>query len=969
MKKYLSIILLFISLHSFATNYYVAASGNDLNSGLVGFPWRTVSKVNAFTFASGDVVSFNRGDVFYGGLVVNRNTISFNAYGSGALPIITGLRTLTTWTSVSAGVYKTNLSGASNIKIVTIGGQQQRMGRWPNYDANTGGWATYSAINSGTPSITDATLKVDWTGATIAMKAYSYVINLCPIVSQSATGGVMTYSYAQGIFGQVTSPGIAGYGYFITNDLRTLDSFGEWYFNNTSKDLYVYFGGNNPASYNVQASDVDIIFDCGLDGKMTGTNSTAHTNISVTNLSFEGGNKTGFNASDGSNITVTGCTANNCWNGFFTWNTNTCTITGCTATNILNDGISQFGLTLTNPTVGTNNTLRNVGMIEGMGDSGEGNTYTGFIVTGESVTTTGNLLDTIGFNGIHWQGSNVNVQNNFVNHHNMKLDDGGGIYTYDEKTETNRTVQNNIVINGIGNKQGRRDKDNRAWGIYNDGSSNNVTYINNSVAWQNAGCFLNNSGQHISVIGNTFYAAPYGIYYARFPNTIADPGQLVRFSHISQNINYPDYNGNNFFYWNGQLYNPVVTSIQADIQAMGTWDSSYYRDVSAIAAPFDWFYHQYPDSIFVDPASQTFTQWKVYSAQDSHSKVLPTATPLFLYNATGSSGAQTFTGSVYSDAYGTQYTNSATIPAWSSKLLFYVGSSTATAPIANAGADKSITLPTNNTFLQGSATGTAPYSYAWTKISGLTGDAILHNRSDSTTITFTSAGTYLYQLAVTDATTLIGYDTVQVTVNPNPVSAIPPTVNAGTDQTIQLPQDSVYLSMSFTGNLSDAEWRPLSGPSVLAITYSLNAPYKGLIQGVYTFEAYVKDFNNLTAKDTITVTVLAAAVVTGPSCALISNVTKTLPFVSTVLTGVATANTYPISTYLWSQTGGTATTISGGATTTATITGITTSGKRVYQFKATDDHGNFCTSSVTITALDASCNCIITKSGRGRIKQ
>lgn len=968
MKIFLSIILLFVCLNSWATNYYVAASGNDANSGLSGFPWRTVAKVNSATFASGDVVYFNRGDVFYGGLVVNRNNISFDAYGSGALPVITGLKTLTSWTNLNNGVYKINLPNANIVKIVTINGQQQRMGRWPDYDPTTGGWATYSAVNSSTPSITDATLKVDWTGATIAMKAYSYVINLCPIVSQ-ATGGVMTYSYAQGVFGQVTSPGIPGYGYFITNDLRTLTTFGEWYFNSSTKDLYVYFGGNNPASYNVQASDVDIIFDCGLDGKMSGPNSTAHTNVSVSNLSFEGGNKTGFNASDGSNITVTNCVANNCWNGFFTWYTNTCTITGCTATNILNDGISQFGLTLTNPTTGTNNTIRNVGMFEGMGDSGEGDTYTAFIANGQNVTVSGNSIDTVGFNGIHWQGSHVLVQNNIVNHGNMKLDDGGEIYTYDEKNQTDRTVRNNILINGIGNKQGRSDKDNRAWGLYNDGGSSVVTYLNNSVAYQNAGCFLNNSGQYISIMGNTFYSAPYGIYYARFPNTISVPGQLIRNSHISQNINYPSYNGSNFFYWNGQLYNPVVTTIQADIQAMGTWDSSYYRDVASIAAPFDWFYHEYPDSIFVDPSSQTLTQWKAYSLQDSHSSVLPTATPLFLYNATGSSASQSFSGSVYSDAYGTQYTNSATIPAWSSKLLFYVGSSTATTPTANAGVDQSITLPSNYVFLQGSALGTAPYSYTWTKISGLTGDVILNNRSDSTTITFTTAGTYLYRLGVTDATTLTGYDTVQITVNPNPTSSIPPTVYAGTDQTIQLPTSAVNLTMTYTGNLSDAEWHFLSGPSVLSTTFSINATYTGLIQGVYSFEAYVKDFNGLTARDTIQVTVLAAAVVTGPSCASISNVSKTLPFTSTVLIGVATANTYPISTYLWSQTGGASTSIAGSATTTATITGITVSGKYVYQFKATDNHGNFCTSSVTITALDATCNCIITKNGRKKVAQ
>ena len=111
-----------------------------------------------------------------------------------------------------------------------------------------------------------------------------------------------------------------------------------------------------------------------------------------------------------------------------------------------------------------------------------------------------------------------------------------------------------------------------------------------------------------------------------------------------------------------------------------------------------------------------------------------------------------------------------------------------------------------------------------------------------------------------------------------------------------------------------------------------------------------------------------APVVTPPTCGINTTVNKILPFTTTVLTGTATAGTYPISTYLWGQTSGRATTISGGTTLAATISNITISGNYVYLFKATDDHGNFCTTSFTITAIDATCNCIITQTGKRRIK-
>jgi parallel beta-helix repeat protein len=775
MKKLLSILFLISTAFipakrgTLVTTYYVSATdGNDGYSSVQAqnssTPWKTPAHAMA-AIASGVKVLFKCGDAF-DTVRVSQNNLTFDSYGIGAQPIISGFKTLIGWTDMTGGIWKINVPTANNLKVVTINRQMQRMGRYPDYNSGDGGWLTYESFNGGTPSITDAQLTgtPNWTGATIAMKAYSYVINLPTVTAHS--GGTLTYSAAVGTFGTVNSPGTANYGYFITNDLRTLTSFGEWYFNNTTKDLYMYFGSNNPASYSLQAAAAGIGFDCGLDGKMAGPGSTAHTNISINNIAVEGANEAGINASDGSNITITNCTVDKCWNGIFTWYTNTCTVTGNTVTNMLNGGIHMHGLALTNPTTCTNNTVRNIGLFEGMGDSGEGSTYGGIDINGQNVLISGNVVDSTGLSGIHWQGSNVLVEKNFVNHYCMKLDDNGGIYTWGETTETNRVVKNNIVINGIGNRQGRPENDGRTWALYNDGSSNNVSYLYNSTSVADGGGMLQNSGQNITITGNTFYNVPIAININRFPNTTLSPGQLVRNNRVSSNINFPTVS--NFFYWNGQLNNPVTVGIQADLQAIGTFDSSYYRN--DLAAPFDWFYHLTPGGVFVDPAAQNLASWQTYISGDVHSTAISTAVRTFEYNATNNPRVVTFYGFSKKDAIGNIFNNSVTIPAWSSKILFDNGvvSGGNISPVAKITGGGTIALPTNSVLLNSTGSydpdGTIN-SYSWTRLSGPSTFTNTSPNSSATTISGMVAGTYTFQLAVTDNGGATVNNTVTIFVN------------------------------------------------------------------------------------------------------------------------------------------------------------------------------------------------------------
>src|SRR5690606_19065351 len=73
-------------------------------------------------------------------------------------------------------------------------------------------------------------------------------------------------------------------------------------------------------------------------------------------------------------------------------------------------------------------------------------------------------------------------------------------------------------------------------------------------------------------------------------------------------------------------------------------------------------------------------------------------------------------------------------------------------PTANAGTDKSITLPTNNVTLSGIGTdedGTIT-SYKWTKISGPASYNIVNSNAAETEIKNLVQGVYEFELTVTD---------------------------------------------------------------------------------------------------------------------------------------------------------------------------------------------------------------------------
>src|SRR5690606_22268144 len=88
------------------------------------------------------------------------------------------------------------------------------------------------------------------------------------------------------------------------------------------------------------------------------------------------------------------------------------------------------------------------------------------------------------------------------------------------------------------------------------------------------------------------------------------------------------------------------------------------------------------------------------------------------------------------------------------------------APIANAGSDKTITLPTNGISITGTGTDTdgTIAAYQWTKVSG---PSVTISDANKATVKLTNLveGNYTFKLTVTDNNGASAYDEVKIVVN------------------------------------------------------------------------------------------------------------------------------------------------------------------------------------------------------------
>ncbi|MBK7290759.1 MAG: hypothetical protein IPI78_11385 [Chitinophagaceae bacterium] len=273
-------------------------------------------------------------------------------------------------------------------------------------------------------------------------------------------------------------------------------------------------------------------------------------------------------------------------------------------------------------------------------------------------------------------------------------------------------------------------------------------------------------------------------------------------------------------------------------------------------------------------------------------------------------------------------------------------------PTANAGSDKTITLPTNTVTITGSGIdpdGTIS-GYQWTKLTGPTTFTIATPTQAQTAINNLVQGVYTFELRVTDNQGATGRDTVQVTVNGANQS---PTANAGSDKTITLPTNTVTLTGSGIdpdGTISGYQWTKLTGPTTFTIATPTQAQtaINNLVQGVYTFELRVTDNQGATGKDTVQVTVNAAAN-QSPTANAGSDKTITLPTNTVTITGSGIDPDGTISGYQWTKLTGPATYTITTPTQAQTAINNLVQGVYTFELRVTDNQGATGKDTVQVT--------------------
>jgi poly(3-hydroxybutyrate) depolymerase len=272
-------------------------------------------------------------------------------------------------------------------------------------------------------------------------------------------------------------------------------------------------------------------------------------------------------------------------------------------------------------------------------------------------------------------------------------------------------------------------------------------------------------------------------------------------------------------------------------------------------------------------------------------------------------------------------------------------SSTNLAPQVDAGVDVTEYLPTNVAVCNGSAVDPdgSVKSYAWSQVSGPSSATLENKATKSLKASNLKAGTYTFRLKAVDDKGAYSSDDVKVIINSTTSTA--PTVSAGSDKTVTLPANSLYIqgTASDSDGIASYQWTKVSGgaASLGGQTTSQLRAYN-LLAGTYVFRLTVKDTKGSSKYDDVMVTVLNATASTA-NLAPVANAgadkTVTLPATSVKLYGSAKDSDGTIASYKWTQYSGTATaTISYSTSATATISNLK-EGKYYFRLTVKDNAG------------------------------
>lgn len=612
-----------------AKTYYISNStGNDSYSATQAqnqlSPWKSIAKLNSMmgSLVSGDQVLFQSGDVFYGTLTTSASGVTYGAYGSGAKPVITGLSTISGWTSLGGNIWEASVpNGLSTLNTVVLNGKLTPMGRYPNITAANGGYLTYeSAVTN--VSLTDNQLSAtpNWTGAEVYFRREDYASDRAKITNHSGTK--ITFSTYNGA---AMKP---GYGYFIQNSPSTLDQNGEWFYNPTTKKISMYYTSTPPS---IQVSTLsNLVY-------LVNPNTSIKSNITFRGISFKGCEGIMMQLTYCNNLTVDNCEFTFAGTNAIEYRYVTyLTIQNSTIQDVNMMGIHEFNTTLNNNITIQNNSIRRIGINAGMISNayGEGVSSTAINVVSTNLLIKENILDSIGYMGIALKVNKNNqiVRKNVISNFCMVKNDGGAIYNSGLRggsVVSNIVIDSNIIFKPFGATAGTLDMyDKHTRSIYLDATTYGVKVLNNTIfdAWD--GIYLSQAQNNI-ISGNTIYNT--GTYktgtvkYSSSALVLSD--QFEGYPHTRNNT----ITNNIFFGKNPDQLLYYQTDRYDGVGSVGVIDNNYFANPTS----------EIPLFMTNTTAASTITLyslvgWKAaYPNYNQNSKGSPRKIPQFTYNLIG----------------------------------------------------------------------------------------------------------------------------------------------------------------------------------------------------------------------------------------------------------------------------------------------------------------------------------------------
>lgn len=617
----LILILLLLSTEIQAKNYYLSNEGNNRSKGTSPQEaWQTLSRLQKAKLSPGDTVFFKRGDLFFGGIEINRSgkegkPIVFTAYGKGEKPVLTGAKLLTDWQEKGQKIYTTQFS--EKVYDLYINGAWQTPARFPNT-----GFILADNGEGKNILISDLLTQTDghWDGATLRMRTADWAFESRKVTDHAkgklTIGKQDRYGIERGFLNRsdngntMVYPIKEGYGFYLESP-KALDTLGEWSQVNGEVSI-VLPAEKSPNELKVMATVHGVAIQIYENVK----------HVTISNLAFQQYEQGAIRGSHHlrnieisnnliSNIHQIGVRLDSASVG--------CKIINNNIYDILGRGIDA------NEPVNLeikDNQIRKIGMKEAQGWTGVNGGIAILISNIERKslidttfahhnTVSGNRVDSCGYAGVRVDGHHNLVEYNLIQNIGFTLNDGAALYCFAQVNDvTHHSIfRKNILRNGFGNVKGAVKEKDLLIGIYMDNHSSHIQIKDNVVIDFNShGIMVNDASYNNTVKNNLIIDCASGISFLEWRQLGRNFGNEVIGNTVISKT--PDQNG--VF-----ISNTIGTHLKP-----GVLNRNTYINLEST----DYFKHrtrQIPD---INILKLTFENWKKVTGEDTNSKAITAAT-------------------------------------------------------------------------------------------------------------------------------------------------------------------------------------------------------------------------------------------------------------------------------------------------------------------------------------------------------